>query len=568
MNVAVLEQPDTISVQQSCRRVGDILVEKGICSEDVINEALMLQKISPDRLLGEILLEKRYITEEDLCGVLAEQYSCRYLPLLDIKAIDEKLIEKIDPSKKIFLDKCFLPFKTGEKTKVAVYKPDFEISTALVKAGVLDYELVISTKAAIYDAINSRFFMTAARAEKQTPHDAIKEAVMIASAKKSANIRVKFTLDSFYINIDTQFGTVEAVKTVSIELGRQIIRVLAELCNPKINLVPGHPASSKFLFEGYDIRIEFLPVESNVASNIHEAVLRIHYLYSKDMLEFGSLGFDEKEISRLKLIKTLPTGIVIWTGPTGSGKTTTIYAAVKDLAVTRKQIYMIEDPIENQLSDINITQIAVKEHFGFDAAIRSVLRCEPKILMIGEIRDKLTAEAAAMASDTGHLVLTTVHANSALSVFARLGSLGVEPRRIIENIKMVMGQRLYLPLCAACRTNRPPAAAEEEILQDARGNLTALFQTVEEIKKVYERRRTGCARCNSTGYARRRKAVIEIAVFDDETRDMVVKGSSLLDIERSFVKTRGFMPLSVKAYNLLANGIIDLNQFYSITNIR
>jgi type II secretory ATPase GspE/PulE/Tfp pilus assembly ATPase PilB-like protein len=133
---------------------------------------------------------------------------------------------------------------------------------------------------------------------------------------------------------------------------------------------------------------------------------------------------------------------------------------------------------------------------------------------------------------------------------------------------MVMGQRLYLPLCAACRTNRPPAPAEEEILSDARGNLTALFQTVEEIKKVYERSRTGCARCGYTGYAKRRKAVIEIAVFNDETRDMVVKGSSLLDVEKAFVNKRGFTPLSLKAYNLLADGIIDLNQFYSITNVR
>lgn len=567
MTIAVLEQPDTIAVQTSERRLGDMLVSMGICPADAVNEALMLQKISSDRLLGEILIEKRYITEEDLCRALAEQYSCRYLPLIDVKAIAGDLIEKIDPSKKFFLNKCFLPLKTGGKIRIAAYKPDFEISTALAKAGVFDYELAVSTKAAIYDAINSRFFADGCRqVERQTPHDVIKEAVMVASAKKSANIRVKFTPESYFINIDTQFGTVEAVKTVSIELGRQVIRVLAELCNPKINLIPGHPASSKFIFDGYDIRIEFLPVESNAAANIHEAVLRIHYLYSKDMLDFKSLGFDEKEISKLKLIKTLPTGIVVWTGPTGSGKTTTVYAGVKDLAATRKQIYMIEDPIENQMSDINITQIAVKEHFGFDAAIRSVLRCEPKILMIGEIRDKLTAEAAAQASDTGHLVLTTVHANSALSVFARLGSLGVEPRRIIENIKIVLGQRLYLPLCDDCRLVRKPAPAEEEILRGVRGNLTALFQgTIEEIKKVYERNRTGCASCSYTGYAKRRKAVVEIAVFDDETRDMVVKKSSVLDLEKTFVNKRGFIPLSLKAYNLLLSGIIDLNQFYTIT---
>ena len=566
MDIDVLNHSDI--EKHSRRRIGDILIDKGVCSEDIINEALMLQKISPDRFIGEILLEKRYITEDDLCEVLAEQYSCRYLPLLDVNLIDVNIMDKIDSSKKIFLDKCFLPFKIEEKIKIAVYKPDFEISTILAKAGISEYEIIIATKAVIYDTINSKFFITNIQRDRQTPQDVIRESVMIASAKKSANIRVKFTPESFFINIDTQFGTVEAIKTVGIELGRQIIRVLAELCNPKVNLTPGHPASSKFIFEGFDIRIEFIPVESNVGNNIHEAVLRIHYLYSKDMLEFSSLGFDEKDISKLKLIKTMPTGIVIWTGPTGAGKTTTIYASIKDLAATRKQIYMIEDPIENQLSDINITQIAVKDHFGFDGAIRSVLRCEPKIIMIGEIRDKITAEAAAMASDTGHLILTTVHTNSALSIFVRLNSLGVDSRRIIENINMVMGQRLYLPLCSSCKIEREVTSTEEEILRDAYDNLNSLFQNVEEIKIVYDRKRTGCPECNGTGYSRRRKAIIEIASFNNETRDMIVKKNTSLDIEKAFINKRGFVPLSFKSYKLLHDGIIDLNQFYSITNVR
>ena len=565
MPIDVIEQLHNIP---SRYKIGDILFKKGICTEDVINEALMLQKISPDRLLGEILLEKRYITEDDLCMVLAEQYSCKYLLLLDSNLIDESIIEKIDPSKKIFLDKCFLPFKLEEKIKVAVYKPDFEISTILAKAGISEYEIIISSKAIIYEAINSKFFVTNIQRDRQTPEDIIRECVIIASAKKSANIRVKFTPESFFINIDTQFGTIEAIKTVYIEVGRRIIRVLAELCNPKVNLVPGHPASSKFIFEGYDIRIEFIPVESTVGNNIHEAVLRIHYLYSKDMLDFNTLGFDEKDISKLKLIKTMPTGIVIWTGPTGAGKTTTIYASIKDLSATRKQIYMIEDPIENQLSDINITQIAVKDHFGFDAAIRSVLRCEPKILMIGEIRDKNTAEAVAMASDTGHLVLTTIHTNSALSIFTRLTSLGVDTKRIIENINMVMGQRLYISLCNNCKIERELTFTEEEILADAYDNLSSLFQNIEEIKTVFDRNRIGCSECNRTGYLRNRKAIIEIASFNNETRDIIIKKNTSLDIEKAFIDKRGFIPLSFKSYKLLKDGIIDLNQFYSITNVK
>jgi type II secretory ATPase GspE/PulE/Tfp pilus assembly ATPase PilB-like protein len=188
--------------------------------------------------------------------------------------------------------------------------------------------------------------------------------------------------------------------------------------------------------------------------------------------------------------------------------------------------------------------------------------------MVGEIRDKLTAEAAATASDTGHLVLTTVHANSALSVFRRLESLGVKPQRIVENIRMVMGQRLYLPLCPHCRLLRSPSDIERNILRIARAALTTLFPDVKEIEEVSERKRTGCAHCSYTGYAKRRQAAIEIAVFDDEMRDMVLKGHTLLDLEKAFVGKRGFIPLSKKAYNLLYEGSIDLNQYYQITNIR
>ena len=549
--------------------LGDILVSMGICDPETINEALMFQKIAPDKLLGEILIEKRYITEEDLARALAQQYSCKYLSLIDIKDVDDLLIEKISRSKKLFIDKCFLVLKGTEKTRAVVYKPGFEISTLLAKAGAFDYELMVSTKSAIYDAINSKYFINAGEsAAVQSAPDVIHEAVMIAAAKKSANIRIKFTQESFFVNIDTQFGTVEAVKTVNVELGRAVIRVLAEWCSPKVSLVPGHAASSKLILDEYDIRVEFLPAESAEAANIHEAVMRIHYSYSKDMFSLKNLGFTGEEVAKLELIKTYPNGIIIWTGPTGSGKTTTIYASLKDISATRKQIYTIEDPIENHLSDINITQLPVKEHFGFDDAIRSVLRCEPKILMVGEIRDKLTAEAAATASDTGHLVLTTVHANSALSVFRRLESLGVKPQRIVENIRMVMGQRLYLPLCPHCRALRAPSVGERNILRSARAALTALSLNVKEIEEVSERKRTGCAHCSYTGYTKRRRAAIEIAVFNDEMRDMVLKGHTLLDLEKAFVSKKGFNPLSFKAHNLLLEGSIDLNQYYQVTNIR
>ncbi|MDA8299749.1 MAG: ATPase, T2SS/T4P/T4SS family [Deltaproteobacteria bacterium] len=561
MSVINLQDPKTAPA--GIKRIGDTLVSLGVCTEELVNEALMLQEISPDKLLGEILLEKRYITEDDLARAVAEQYACGFAPLIDIKAVDSQICKKI--SVQVLIDKCFIILKSAEKYIVVAYKPDFEISTALVKAGIVGYEFRVSTKTVIYDAINSRFGADKESLNgKQTPAEIIKEVIMIAIAKKSANIRIKFTNESFYINIDTQFGTTEPIKTVSVESGRAVVRVLTEYCEPKINLVPGYPASSKFILEGYDIRVEFLPIETHLANNIFEAVLRIHYSYSKEMFNLSNLGFTEEEVAILKSIKNYSNGIIFWTGPTGSGKTTTIYAVLKYLSQTRKQIFTIEDPVENRMSDINITQLQVKEQFGFSNAIRTVLRCEPKILMIGEIRDKETAETAATASETGHLVLTTLHTNSALSFFKRLEALGVKPDRIIENTKIVMAQRLYLPLCPYCRTEREIKSDDERALSVVYENLKTLNLEVKKIELVFERQRTGCAHCNYTGYGKERRAAIEIAVFDELLRDFAVK-NTLFDTEHAFAE-KGFIPLKFKAYNLLEGGVIDLNQFYTITN--
>jgi type IV pilus assembly protein PilB len=561
--MSVINLQDPKAAPAGTKRIGDILVSLGVCTDELINEALMLQEISPDKLLGEILLEKRYITEDDLSRAVAEQYACGFMPLIDIKAVDSQICKKI--SVQVLIDKCFIILKSAEKYIVVAYKPDFAISTALVKAGIVDYKFEVSTKTVIYDAINSKFGSDKESLNgKQTPAEIIKEVIMIAIAKKSANIRIKFTPESFYINVDTQFGTTEPIKTISVESGRAVVRVLTEYCEPKINLVPGYPASSKFILEGYDIRVEFLPVESHFANNIFEAVLRIHYSYSKEMFNLSNLGFSEDEASILKSIKNYSGGIIFWTGPTGSGKTTTIYAVLKYLSLTRKQIFTIEDPVENRMSDINITQLQVKEHFGFSAAIRTVLRCEPKILMIGEIRDKDTAETAAVASETGHLVLTTLHTNSALSFFKRLEALGVKPDRIIENTKIVMAQRLYLPLCPYCKTEREIKSDDERHLSAVYENLKILNLEVKKINLVFERQRTGCAHCNYTGYGKVRRAAVEIAVFDELLRDFAMK-NTLLDTERAFAE-KGFIPLKFKAYNLLSKGVVDLNQFYTITN--
>ena len=556
---------ESLKPAAATKRIGDIFVSLGVCSEEHISEALMLQEISPDKLLGEILLEKRYITEDDLARAVAEQYSCRYLPLIDVKSVDLAACKKIGA--KFLIEKCFIVLKLGEKYAVAAYKPDFEISTALVKAGILSYDFIVSTKNIIYDTINSKFGHDKEGLNaKQTPAEILKEVMTIATAKRCANVRIKFTPDSYFFNIDTKFGTVEAVKTVSVEAGRAVVRVLTDYCEPKVNLVPGNPASSKLIHDDYDVRVEFLPIETPLANDMYEAVLRIHYSYSKEMFNLNNLGFNEEESRILKSIRNYSGGIIFWTGPTGSGKTTTIYAVMKYLAQTRRQIFSIEDPVENRMSDVNITQLQVTDKFCFASAIRTVLRCEPKILVIGEIRDKETAEAASVASETGHLVLTTLHSNSALSFFTRLESLGVNYARVVKNTAMVMAQRLYLPLCPRCSEEKEIKQEDKKALGLLYENLSSLSLKTEEIRYTRERKRTGCVHCNYTGYARERRAVIEMAVLDELMRDMIIKGNTFFDVEKTFIDKRSFVPLEFKAYELLKTGQIDINQFFMITN--
>ena len=549
------EQPQ--SPDSAWKPIARILLEQKSISEEELKEALMLQEIIPGKLLGEILLEKRYVSEADIMKAVALQYNCAYIEEIDINQIDDELVELIDDTKDLFLDKCFIILKGGGKPKVAVYKPDFEISTRIAKF-IPDYELLISTKSAIYDAINSKYYANKA-AGKGDASGIIREAIAVAKAKKSANIRIKYTSEGFYINYDTIYGTVSPIKTIDIKTGQAVINILAGYC--KITLVPGKPSSSKFLHDNIDMRVEFLPVETLSDGNIFEAVIRIHYSYSKDLFEIDRLGFPESKIKELKQIRTYSSGIVIATGPTGAGKSTTFYAVIKYLAQMRKQIFTIEDPIESHFSEINITQLAVKESFDFSDAIRSVLRCEPKIIMIGEVRDNITAELTVQASDTGHLVLTTVHTNSALSCFKRLESLGVKPSRIIDNVRMVTAQRLYIELCENCKIPRLLSKDERVFLKNSKIEKISLYT----IENVYERNHNGCPQCNYTGYKKNRKAIIEIAVFDDEMR-LVAENSSPVELEREFINKRGFIPLNSYAYNLLSKGKIDINQYYMITN--
>lgn len=567
-------------------KIGQILLKQGVISDEKLKDALLLQDSQKDRLIGEILLEKKYITEEELLKSLAEQYNFSYLKSMSINIdyIDAELCMKIDKTLAFLFDKCFLIIREPEsvKPKIVCYRLDLELTTKI--SFLIDYDIVLATKSTIYNALNTKFILKDKDVIKlDNAVKLLNQTIEIAIAKKSSNVRIKFTGDSFYLNFDTIDSSVTSFISVSIQTGVAIINVLAGNC--KLTLIPGKPASSNFLFQSkligrdIDIRVEFVPIDTTTLENIFEAVLRVHYSYSKDFLDIDNLGFNAYQSSLLKLTRTFSHGIIISTGPTGAGKTTTFYSVLKYLSDTRKTIFTIEDPVENHFSEINITQMSVKENLlGFSDAIRSILRCEPKVILIGEVRDKNTAEAALFAAETGHLVLTTIHANSALASFRRLETLGINITRFIDSIRLITSQRLYIELCPECKIKKPVPKDISILINKNHKDLKIFYEDFEEyqdmtlrediniqrITEVCVRNKQGCINCNYTGYKKNKKAIIEIALFDDEMRQLAVDTKTIFELESAFIRKKSFLPLKVYAFDLLAKGKIDTEQYFAI----
>jgi len=249
------------------------------------------------------------------------------------------------------------------------------------------------------------------------------------------------------------------------------------------------------------------------------------------VLEFGALGYAGAALENLEQLLAQPNGIVLVTGPTGSGKTTTLYTALTGLNHAERKIFSVEDPVEYELGGVNQMQVQPKIGLDFATALRSILRQDPDIIMIGEIRDLETAQIAIQASLTGHLVLSTLHTNSALATVARLIDMGVEGYLLAATVTGIIAQRLVRRLCQACA--QPVDHVPKFIARLVPEHVAARLP-----ERANLRRPVGCAECRNTGYASR-TSVVELLVMDDDIRGLVVSGAAQAELERTAVD-KGF----------------------------
>jgi general secretion pathway protein E len=539
------------------RDIGEILLRTTALTEDQLVAAREALRESGGRL-GDLLVARGHVSADQLLGALAEQLGLPVRAQIHQVDVDESLIERIPIG--FAKDHRVLPLArdVGGAVRVAVTDP---LDTAplddlrLLFDGA-DIVLELATQRTILGAINEVYdrgpgstdALASDAAEdlsliaseiSQEPqdllesgeddapiiklvnsllHNAVKERASDLHLEPFENeLRVRFRIDNVLY---------EPIKPLPKALQASIvsrIKIMGRLNIAEKRLPQDGRIRLKIAGRDYDVRLSTLPVAYG-----ERVVMRL-LPRTQELLDLTTLGFDEQQLATMNKLITRPNGIVLVTGPTGSGKTTTLYGALSRINATDKNIITIEDPVEIQLAGVGQIEVNAKVGLTFANGLRSILRQDPNVILIGEIRDLETAEIAIQASLTGHLVFSTLHTNDAPSAITRLVDMGVEPFLVGSSLVAVLAQRLVRVLCADCKV--PYEATSEELAELG-------IQTGRAVR-LY--RPEGCAGCNYAGY-RGRIGIFELMQVDDDVRALVSQNVDAKTIKGAAVR-RGMHPL-------------------------
>ena len=544
-------------MKQTRKRLGDLLVETELITEDQLQKAL--NEKNKGQRLGEVLLERGFITEQQLIEVLEFQLGIPHVSLYRYP-LDPKLFSLIP--KETAKRNLIIPLrKEGDKLFVAMADPmDFYLIEDLRLSTGFQIESAIATKDDILRTIN-KYYNTeegfeelaenlvqeteALQEETITDQDSpivriVSQLLSNAVVQKASDIHIDPQETKLVIRyrVDGLLKTERALPKSTQSMLTARLKIMANLDITEHRVPQDGRIKTTLDFRQIDLRVSTLPTVYG-----EKIVLRILDLGSS-LNDLHQLGFNNLNLHRFKSLIEKPTGIVMITGPTGSGKSSTLYAALNHLNREEVNIITIEDPVEYQLEGIN--QIQVNQNVGmtFAAGLRSILRQDPNIIMVGEIRDKETVEVAIRASLTGHLVLSTIHTNDSISTITRLIDMGVEPFLIATSISGIVAQRLVRKVCRDCAEEHPPSQREVEIFAK-RGM---------KIEKITRGR--GCSSCNMTGY-RGRIAIHELLVFNDEMKRVILNNEPLANLRKIAIQN--------KTVFLIDDGLLKVKQGITTT---
>ena len=551
----------------SLSKIGEILLKHKKIIHEQLSEALKLQSTN-NKKLGEILMEKGYISETTLLRALSEQLNIEVVNL-DNYHVNTDAVRLL--SEKTAKRTCSVPLKHWEdRILVAMEDPlnifyieDIESETERIA------ETVLASKTQIMDSIEK--YMGRRNAEKavedfdkeKSANEELGEAELEdISVTNSPVVRLINSLISQALKMDASDIHIEPLEN-RIRVRVRVDGELQEILTPskhtqsaivtRVKIIAGMNIAEKRLpqdgriemkIDNYivDLRISVLPTAYG-----EKIVMRIldrnNFLKTKE-----ELGFTQSNMEKFNALLEVPNGIILASGPTGSGKTTTLYAALYELNKLNKNIITIEDPVEYKIEGINQVQVNTKAGLLFSTGLRSILRQDPNIIMVGEIRDEETAEIAVRAAITGHMVISTIHTNDAVSTIMRLQDMGVKPFLVAASLRGIVAQRLVKRICINCREEYKANESEKKLLE-FKGDV------------VLQRGR-GCPKCYYTGYSGR-IAIHEILNIDKAIRDAIQNEKNNDEIT-AIAEVLGMKTLKDNCRELVLSGITTIDEFSQV----
>ena len=527
--------------------IGDILHSLQLITTAQLQECREIAK-STAQTLAQCFLEKKFVSAQEIAKAYAELFSYGYVDTITEKMADPTILGKIALS--FLREHAVIPVTINGVTTILTANPNqfqpIDDINVLLGGGI---PVAVSTREAIIDAINRYYPLEGTKQmieeleEEQLPEalafEDIEEKdilamateapiiklvnhILVQAVKRGASdihiepyekeLRVRYRIDGI------MYDALNPPKRLQGALGSRI-KIMSNLNIAEKRLPQDGRIEIKVADKPYDIRVSVLPV------SFGERIVMRLLDKSRTFVSLQKIGFNQRDYDIVQQTITRPNGIFFVTGPTGSGKTTTLYSILSELNSPEVNIITVEDPVEYQISGISQVQVNEKIGLTFAASLRSILRQDPDIVMIGETRDFETAQIAIQAALTGHLVLSTLHTNNAPSAITRLIDMGVEPFLIASSVVAILAQRLVRVLCEVCKQIYEPSAEE----------LARIGLTKETAREITFYRSVGCDECNQTGY-KGRMAIFEVMEMSSKIAKLTIDRVDASVIRREALK--------------------------------
>ncbi len=561
------------------KTVEDVLLAEGLIDAAKHGQARAVQTTSRSKSVAQVLMEMGAVGEEDVQRALAKVLNLPY-EAIDAKKLERRALEALPTEFMKGRGCCVLRMDEGKVTLGMVDPANvFLLDEIRRRINARNMKVAVVCQAHINAAIEA---VNAANTEGEKFDEIIKdigeeEIEIVEEEKEEVTDLARASGESPVIRL-VNFLIFDAIKQGASDIHlephekRLVVRyridgVLFEAMNPPHQMHAAVVSRLKIM-SNLDISERRLPQDGRIRTMVHgrhvdlrvstvptqygeKAVIRI--LDNRSiMLGLEQLGFSEDMLTILHKQIERPNGIILVTGPTGSGKTTTLYSCLRCLDGAKLNVSTVEDPVEYHLGFANQIQVHDRIGMTFAAALRALLRQDPDVIMLGEIRDQETAHIAVQAALTGHLVLSTLHTNDAPSTVTRLINIGVEPYLISASVNTVLAQRLVRRICPECKELSSPQDGELREFLTTRGL---------NPDKVYKGR--GCERCRNTGY-KGRVGLYELLVLDDVARDLVVRSPNVTELRR-ICKERGMISLREDGLQKVASGLTTVEEVFAAT---